>query len=427
MYIDLLTGVLSLIIKKNEIDTILSALKISLPIIQELFPIDFMLGITDLEEFTYYFPGKELDVKLTSGTPIPSNANLRKVFESGEPFSANVPTEVYGVPFKSNALPIKDDDGRTVGVVTMGISLLYQEIPLAYQALNEQGIFIDVNKAWLKMMQYTREEIIGRHFSDFLTLKYAQVFQAKWCNLITVGNFAGFEQEILRKDGSILITSLDGQNTYAANGSYIQTHCVLYDITTRKRQEAELDSNRRELETLNHKLQLINDELYALAATDGLTGTWNRRQFEKTAFLEIEKAKRYNTPISLIIFDIDHFKEINDHHGHNVGDRVLIELSRLVQNNIRATDILARWGGEEFIVLVPNTSANLAMNLAEKLRACIEAHDFQDIDTVTISFGVSEFSYGDILDDWINRADKALYLAKSSGRNTVCLVEAENR
>ena len=184
-----------------------------------------MLGITDLEEFTYYFPGKELDVKLTSGSPIPSNANLRKVFETGELFNANVNTEIYGVPFKSTALPITDDAGRTVGVVTMGISLLYQEIPLAYQALNKQGIFIDVNKAWLKMMRYTRDEVIGRHFSDFLTLKYARAFQAKWCNLITVGNFEGFEQEILRKDGSTLITSLDGQNTYAANGSYIQTHC----------------------------------------------------------------------------------------------------------------------------------------------------------------------------------------------------------
>lgn len=277
-------GVLSLIIKKNELDALSSALEISLPIIQELLPLDFMFGITDLEKFTYYFPGKELDVKLPSGTSIPSNAGFRKVFESGEPRSANVPTEAYGVPFRSNSLPIKDDDGRTVGVVTMGISLLYQEIPLAYQALNEQGIFIDVNKAWLKMMQYTREEIIGKHFSDFLTLNYAQGFQAKWCNLISVGNFAGFEQEILRKDGSTLNTSLDGQNTYAVNGSYIQTHCVLYDITIRKRQEAELDSSRRELETLNHKLQLINDELCALASTDGLTGTWNRRQFEKTLF-----------------------------------------------------------------------------------------------------------------------------------------------
>jgi len=153
-----------LIIKKNEIDKILSAFKISLPIIQELIPIDFMLGITDLEEFTYYFPGKELDVKLTSGSPIPSNANLRKVFETGELFNANVNTEIYGVPFKSTALPITDDAGRTVGVVTMGISLLYQEIPLAYQALNKQGIFIDVNKAWLKMMRYTRDECHWKAF-----------------------------------------------------------------------------------------------------------------------------------------------------------------------------------------------------------------------------------------------------------------------
>lgn len=147
----------------------------------------------------------------------------------------------------------------------------------------------------------------------------------------------------------------------------------------------------------------------------------------KNPILEIEKAKRYNTSISLIIFDIDHFKNINDLHGHNVGDCVLIELSCLVKNNIRATDLLTRWGGDEFVVLAPNTSVNFAVNVAEKLKVCIEAHDFQDIDTVTVSFGVSEFRFGDTLDDWIDRADKALYLAKSSGRNTVCLDEAENR
>jgi len=199
-----------------------------------------MLGITDPEKFICYFPGKELDVKLSAGTPIPPHAGFRKVLESGEPFCANVPTDAYGVPFKSNSIPIKDDDGRTVGVVTMGISLLYQEMPLAYQALNEQGFFMDVNQAWLTMLQYEREEIIGRHFSEFLTPKYAQAFRLKWSNLVDAGQFEGFEQEMRRKDGSAFFTSLDGKNNYTASGSFIQTHCIMYDITARKRQEDEL-------------------------------------------------------------------------------------------------------------------------------------------------------------------------------------------
>ena len=112
----------------SEENKVIESLKIALPMIQKLFPLDVMFGMTDLEKFLYYLPGKEIDVKLPVGAPIPEKAGFRKVLATGEPASATVPKEAYGVPFKSSSLPIKDEDGTTLGVLTMGVSLKNQEV-----------------------------------------------------------------------------------------------------------------------------------------------------------------------------------------------------------------------------------------------------------------------------------------------------------
>jgi signal transduction histidine kinase len=131
---------------KIETNELLAALKITLPIMQELFPLDVMFGITDQEKFIYYLPGKEIDIELPLGAPIPQRAGFRKVLDTGEPVSVNIDKEVYGVPFKSNAIPIKDEDGKNVGVITMGISLLNQElISHAAQALDG---FCSLDNEW---------------------------------------------------------------------------------------------------------------------------------------------------------------------------------------------------------------------------------------------------------------------------------------
>lgn len=196
-------------------------------------------------------------------------------------------------------------------------------------------------------------------------------------------------------------------------------YSVLHDITARKRSEEELLAARTQLEVANAKLQVANAELEELASHDKLTGAWNRRQFEASVVQEIERTKRSARPLSLILFDIDHFKEVNDRAGHQVGDRVLEQLSLLVRGAIRSVDTLTRWGGEEFIVVAPYSSVGDAAFLAEKLRGVIEASEFQDAGRVTVSFGVAEYLANESLDDWIGRADKALYAAKAAGRNAV--------
>jgi diguanylate cyclase (GGDEF)-like protein len=135
--------------------------------------------------------------------------------------------------------------------------------------------------------------------------------------------------------------------------------------------------------------------------------------------MEMARSERYQSPLSLILFDIDHFKSVNDTYGHSAGDNVLKRLAKRVQANIRETDIFARWGGEEFVILAPGLFIMEAVQFAEKLRRNIEELDFTKPQKITLSFGVAAFKKGDSSTILINRADEALYRAKENGRNQV--------
>jgi len=158
-------------------------------------------------------------------------------------------------------------------------------------------------------------------------------------------------------------------------------------------------------------------ELEQLIATDRLTGIGNRRQFEQQADAEAARAKRYGIPVSLILFDVDHFKRINDRYGHQVGDSVLVNLTRRVAHRLRDTDSIARWGGEEFAILTPCTPISGAEVLAEKIRQIVAEEPFDVVGTVTVSLGVAQMHSSETASRWIARADELLYEAKHAGRN----------
>ncbi len=160
-----------------------------------------------------------------------------------------------------------------------------------------------------------------------------------------------------------------------------------------------------------------------IAEKDELTQIYNRKKFNSMLSLAIREATVYATPFTITLFDIDHFKSVNDTYGHNVGDKVLIQMSALVRNLLRGDDLLARWGGEEFIILSPSTRENDAYELANRLRREIELFPFTDVKKMTCSFGVAEFSKNDTAAELIQKADKALYKAKVSGRNKVSIAE----
>lgn len=167
------------------------------------------------------------------------------------------------------------------------------------------------------------------------------------------------------------------------------------------------------------KLQVQITELERLSSTDLLTEAWNRAHFDRVVASELDRSIRFKQPVSLIFLDIDHFKQINDAYGHQTGDSVLRELVQEINAAIRSTDMLFRWGGEEFVVIATSTGYRACATLAEKIREKVERHRFSGVGSVTISMGVAEYITSESLDIWFGRVDKALYRAKNGGRNCV--------
>jgi len=187
----------------------------------------------------------------------------------------------------------------------------------------------------------------------------------------------------------------------------------------------DLRQAKEKAEKLADELHNANVKLHELVFCDALTGLFNHRFFQEAMDREFDRSRRYKRELSLILFDIDHFKRINDSHGHLVGDRVLVAVSRATERSVREADIIARYGGEEFAVILPETDFSAARAVAERLRRDIESHDI-DVDGITIkltvSVGYTSYRPGAAIQDKravIGMADKALYIAKQSGRNMV--------
>ncbi|MBN2403835.1 MAG: diguanylate cyclase [Spirochaetes bacterium] len=161
------------------------------------------------------------------------------------------------------------------------------------------------------------------------------------------------------------------------------------------------------------------------ASIDALTGIFNKDKFYEMLANSIDASKRYKTSLSLIFFDIDHFKDINDTYGHQTGDEVLQTLVKIIKGCGRELDIFARWGGEEFVVLLPRTDLNNALKAAEKFRKRVMNTEFMNVKHLTCSFGVAALVKNDDVDKFVSRADKALYKAKESGRNRVVGIKAK--
>jgi diguanylate cyclase (GGDEF)-like protein len=156
-----------------------------------------------------------------------------------------------------------------------------------------------------------------------------------------------------------------------------------------------------------------------LAVTDRLTGLANRRGAEQVAKREIVRVRRFSAPLSFVMFDVDHFKSINDSHGHGAGDQVLQRIGKSIVSQLRETDLAARWGGEEFLVLLPNTALEAARCCADRIRRGVAAIAMPYGGSVTVSGGVAQLLPGEALPEVVARADTQLYAAKSSGRNRI--------
>lgn len=207
----------------------------------------------------------------------------------------------------------------------------------------------------------------------------------------------------------------------------IQEHTQQEAIQRQKTQQQldELVDKIKNMESescdLKSKLKIANTK----ALRDALTGLPNRNAYNERLETELARWKRYHSPLSLIIWDIDRFKNINDSYGHKAGDKVLLLISKQLSDHSRATDFISRFGGEEFIMLLPNTNSQSALTLANQLRQAIEKTGFNangGAVSITISCGVTEFTLNDTEESVFERADQALYQAKEQGRNQCCIL-----
>jgi len=330
--------------------------------------------------------------------------------------------------YVSGKSPLGDIDINPFGFTFMGLSLswvvfrhrLFDLAPIARNTVIEKlcdGVIVldsscrivDANPAALRIFGWVKTPI-GQLLVD--------AWQA-WPEL-----------QALPLDGGRLLAVL-AQSDGCAPVSYDVTSSVLrdrkereigyivlvHDITVRRAIEYELYRAKDAAETATAELQRAWDNLEVIASTDKLTGAYNRRKFDELIENEITRVVRYHTSLSLIMLDIDHFKQINDQYGHLVGDEVLATLSRLIGTHTRDCDSFIRWGGEEFILLTPAITLEQAVFAAEKLRLLVADTVFSGVCSITISLGVAQYEITDTADSLIRRADDALYRAKARGRN----------
>lgn len=191
-------------------------------------------------------------------------------------------------------------------------------------------------------------------------------------------------------------------------------------------QMRENQKRQTELERLNSVLEIRSKDFEKMAKEDPLTGCLNRTGFRNTLFRETQKLRESGQSLSVIMFDIDHFKTINDTYGHPTGDSTLVQIANMVRSRIRTTDALVRWGGEEFVILCSDTSLINAEHLAENLRIQIAETPMIPGHPVSCSFGVTEMGVHEEVEQVFDRVDKALYRSKSNGRNRVSVFKSNN-
>ena len=286
-----------------------------------------------------------------------------------------------------------------------------------------------VNQKFLKSTGYSADEVLGHNCRFLSGPDHDQPGLVAVRLALRLAEPVKVNLRNYRKNGELYWNQLTLAPVFTESGVLTHFIGVQHDITEIKRTEDELLAAKQALEEQNQELedrvQERTRELELLSTTDPLTGTRNRRFLMDQAELEIVRAQRYGHPLSCLLFDIDHFKRVNDHHGHDVGDRVLITMCLTVQAMLRPADTLARYGGEEFVVLLPETELEQARHAAERIRSAMETMTIPvpGLDAplrVTVSIGVAALSvlHADA-DALLKAADTAMYRAKESGRNRV--------
>ena len=290
---------------------------------------------------------------------------------------------------------------------------LYNLAPCGYHSLDRNGLIVRMNQTELSWLGYNAEELIGKkRYVDLLTTNSQEEFRDRFPQFLQQGYIHNVEFEVIRKDGSLLPIMISATAVRDDANNIIMSRTTVFDMTERKKLELRLKQQ---------------------ATTDFLTGLNNRRNFYYLAEIELVRSQRSGKPVSVLLIDIDHFKQINDTYGHEAGDKALQTFSSICREELREIDILGRIGGEEFAALLPETEGKTAIDVAYRLCMAVATSPITispeiEVD-MTISIGITKHMKTDRnIHEMFKRADNALYTAKKGGRNQVCYEDpsAEN-
>jgi diguanylate cyclase (GGDEF)-like protein/PAS domain S-box-containing protein len=306
---------------------------------------------------------------------------------------------------------------------------------------NNEGRYILVNNTWCTLTGYTIKEATKLHLSDLTLPDEVQESDQNYRKLLC-GEISSIQKirQYKRKDGTTFWVNL-----------YVSPFCdeehqirgvlgIFVDIDSQIKAEEASRQARLSLEKAheqllkahslvsnkNHELRKAYLKLEELARTDPLTGLYNRRELEHILSNEVRRTMRNKICFTIVIGDIDNFKLVNDTYGHDAGDVVLKELANILKHNVRTTDVLGRWGGEEFLVVLPETDCDGARIVIERIRQTIQEHKIKDHPQlkITMTFGFSPFTAASTYSEVLKEADLALYWGKAHGKNAaLCYCE----
>jgi diguanylate cyclase (GGDEF)-like protein/PAS domain S-box-containing protein len=303
---------------------------------------------------------------------------------------------------------------------------LFDDVPVALYRTTMAGQFLDANPAMVRMMGYPDLEILISTNAAELYANAAD--RSRWqASMEQHETVKDFEFEARRYDGAPIWVRNTARAVKNGAGRVLWYEGSLEDITLRKQAQEALARANEGLKARLIEIGILQEQLRERAIRDPLTNLFNRRNLEETLDQELAKADRKAYPVSLLMIDIDHFKWINDTYGHNAGDQALQSLADLIRSHIRRSDIACRFGGDEFVIVMPETALRSAYERAEDFRQRVQSLQLPGIGilgNLTVSIGIATYPvHGATKEDLLRAADQAMYHAKAQGCNRVVPVQ----
>lgn len=291
---------------------------------------------------------------------------------------------------------------------------IFESIQDPFCIIQHDYRFIKTNESYARMREMVVEQLIGNRCFEILHKRTNVCNDCVVRETFHTGSPQMKEKLTMLLSGATIWVEIHTYPIFDENGKVTSVIEYTRDITARKRTEAERD--------------ILIDRFQHLSCTDDLTGLLNRRALIEKLDEETRRSKRYGSKLSLMVCDVDYFKEINDSYGHDHGDKVLQAIASLLNKSLRKTDIIGRYGGDEFFMVLPETPLENAQELAERIRANVEEFGLKvnsgETITTSVSIGIAAFnSQSEDMNDFVKRGDNALYAAKGEGRNRVYLIE----